>query len=125
MTLDRREAERAASRGYDSRGVGFLASSGRARALAPVHRLLHPVTGDRLLLTSAAERDTAVTRWGYTVEGVAFYASVSPTAGLVDIHRLQKGAYHRYVIGPAARDAAIAEGWRYEHVAFYARPPAY
>jgi hypothetical protein len=42
----------------------------------------------------------------------------------VDIHRLQKGAYHRYVIGPAARDAAIAEGWRYEHVAFYARPPA-
>ncbi|GAA3472311.1 hypothetical protein GCM10018965_068640 [Nonomuraea roseola] len=124
MTLDGREAERAASRGYDSRGVGFLASSGRARALAPVHRLLHPTTGDRLLLTSAAERDTAVTRWGYTVEGVAFYASVAPTAGLVDIHRLQKGAYHQYVIGPAARDAAIAEGWRYEHVAFYARPPA-
>ncbi|MFD1936973.1 right-handed parallel beta-helix repeat-containing protein [Nonomuraea mangrovi] len=125
MTLDRKEAEQAATfQGFEDLGVGFLASHRRGPALAPVYRLAHPTTGDLLFTTSATERESAVAQWGYHARAVAFYAAAAPGPGLVAVHRLQKRAYHHYTTDTSARDAAIADGWRYEDIAFYVRPAA-
>ncbi|WP_449061803.1 hypothetical protein [Planomonospora algeriensis] len=56
------------------------------------------------------------------LEGVAFYAAPAAGPGTVRVYRLLKGSSHYYAVGDAARGAAVAAGWRYEHVAFHVRP---
>ncbi len=111
--------------GYADQGVSVFVSGRMAPGLAPIHRLVHPTSGDRLFARSTVERDNAVNRSGYVYEGVTFYAVNQNTPGTIAVYRLRKGAYRTYVVGPRARDeAAIADGWTYEHIAFYARPAA-
>nr|WP_062338493.1 right-handed parallel beta-helix repeat-containing protein [Herbidospora sakaeratensis] len=123
LTLSRGEADKAVARyGYVDEGVTLLVSGRAATGLVPIHRLVHPTSGDRLFARNTVERDNAVNRSGYVYEGVTFYAVNQNTPGTIAVYRLRKGAYHAYVVGPQARDAAVADGWTYEHIAFYARP---
>lgn len=122
LTLNAAEQRNATDRyGYRPLGVGGYVAGIPGHGLVPVYRLRSTVTGDRLFTRSAAERDN-VLRLGYVSEGIAFYAAASSGDGLVPVYRLRKGAYHRYVVGAAARDAAQRRGWLLEHVAFHVRP---
>nr|WP_052478412.1 right-handed parallel beta-helix repeat-containing protein [Kibdelosporangium sp. MJ126-NF4]CEL18154.1 hypothetical protein [Kibdelosporangium sp. MJ126-NF4]CTQ90616.1 hypothetical protein [Kibdelosporangium sp. MJ126-NF4] len=121
LTLSQSEADNAVAHyGYVSDGVGFRAASAASAEVVPVYRLWHNKTGDRLFTASATERDNAVQRYGYASEGIGFYAGKA-SPGLTPVHRLQKGALHRYAVGDAERAAAVAEGWNYEHIAFHGR----
>ncbi|GGS82847.1 hypothetical protein GCM10010156_46900 [Planobispora rosea] len=122
MTLNGAEAGRAVQYGYEPQDTGFLAAGRSSSGVVPIYRLRHPSTGDRLFIRSAVERENAISRLGYAPEIVAFYAAPSAGPGTVAVYRLLKGAYHHYAVGPAARDEAVANGWRYEHVAFHVRP---
>jgi hypothetical protein len=96
----------------------FTEESGQGK---PVYRL---TSGGRYLFTdSAIERDSAVQKYGYRLEGVAFNGvdqSVNPNAARA-VYRLvnnNNGTY-LYTISTYERDNWINMGYRYEGVSFY------
>ncbi|MGI5171136.1 right-handed parallel beta-helix repeat-containing protein [Spirillospora sp. CA-253888] len=108
--------------GYVSDGIVFYTFPGEHAGAAGVYRLQNATSRDRLYTTKVTERDSAVAKYGYTDEGIKFYAPTASAAGLVPVHRLQKSGMHRIAVGDAEKDAAVAEGWNYENILFYARP---
>ena len=55
-------------------GIGFYASMSAGTCLAPVYRLLSPVTNKHLLTLSTSERDLLKSQ-GWEDEGIRFYAA--------------------------------------------------
>jgi hypothetical protein len=47
-------------------------------ALVPVYRLYSSAQGDHFYTSNVKERDTAIAQYGYSDEGIAFYAYDSP-----------------------------------------------
>lgn len=94
-----------------------FATQGSSRG-AEVYRLRH---GSVYLLTSSvAERDNAISRFGYVLEGRAFYSPLSSDQGSLPVYRLQdKSGGYLYTISNAERDKLTSEGNIYDGVAFY------
>lgn len=117
LTLSQTEADNAvATYGYVPDGIPFRAAGSGS---VPVYTLRNATTRDRLYTASAGEADSAVATYGYTKEGIAFYAATAHAPGLTAVHRLRKGALHRYAMD-SERAALEAAGWIYENVIFYA-----
>jgi hypothetical protein len=104
--------------GYTNDGVAFYPA---ANTESPVYRLRR---GSNYLYTaSQAESNSAVQQYGFTLEGVAFYADTSATAGNPDpVYRLSyhpTGGY-AYTMSTAERDMLINNlGYSDEGTAFY------
>lgn len=110
------------------KGAGLAATSSSTVAPStsptmtmPVYSLFNSDLGDNLLTPSAAERDSAISRYGYTSR-TGFKAASGAGAGVSPVYRLRgvTADDHLYTISAAERDAAISYGYLYEHVSFYA-----
>jgi hypothetical protein len=89
----------------------------------------HATTGDAIyrlrisdrhfFTANLAEKDIAVSTFGYVDEGIAFYTSPTPTNN--PIYRLQgSNNQYFYTVSSAERDIAVSRyGFRYEGLGFY------
>jgi len=104
----------------ENKGTAFKAATTAKDGLVPVHRMFK--NGDFVWMPKHAgsnEYQAAQTKYGYTDQGVNFYASVKPVDCGVPVYRLLKGSKHRQVATTADRDALVKAGWTYENISFY------
>lgn len=103
--------------GYIYDGILFYPKSG---VETPVYRL--EKNGKYFYTISIAERDNAVSQYGYRLEGLAFYASTTnQSETLRPVYRLSyppTGGY-MYTVSVDERDIMIDYGFRSEGLAFY------
>ncbi len=107
----------AATANYGFSYDGILLSS--VSGGAPIFRLVNG--GHYLYTASSIERDTAVSSFGFTYEGIAFLGSATPTSGApLAVYRLSNanGSYY-YTTSTVERDQAMQTGFTYEGIAFY------
>jgi len=110
---------------FDSQQSGTVAFY-RLVKMQPVrialYRLLNPNSGDHFYTTSAAERDNAVSSFGYRSEGTACYvynAQISTTRALYRLLNPNSGD-HFYTTSEPERDNAVSSfGYYYEGIACY------
>jgi hypothetical protein len=70
---------------------------------------------------SPGERDSAISQFGWTLEGTAFCVPSNVTASLLPVYRLSKGNEFLYTFSAGERDGAVAIfGYIYEGVGFWA-----
>lgn len=126
-TLSATEATAASANGYtENDGVAWAAAATAAAApgSVPVYRVYDPTSHDRLYTTSAGEKSSAMSNYGYTIdEGVAFYVAPSTTTCVVGVHRVRKTAIHSYTASPSEYSALIGAGWIDEGIPFFAAGP--
>lgn len=84
----------------------------------PVYRLVKS-SGDHLYTMSESEKASAVSQYGYTLEGVGFYASQEQVNNLVPVYRLNNGNDHFYTTSQSEKDNARSRGYNLEDTAFY------
>lgn len=128
LTRWQSEADKAATTyGFtESLGTPFKADVQATEGLTAVHRLWNAKTGDFVWIANPTERATAVSKYGYTDQGLNFYAflnSGSAKPGCVPVYRVQKGAIHKFTMADGVA-ALTAQGWSPPSVAFYAAPGA-
>jgi hypothetical protein len=107
----------------ENKGTAFKAATTPKEGLVPVHRMFK--NGDFVWMpkhTGSNEYQTAQTKYGYTDQGVNFFASVKPVDCGVPVYRLLNGSKHRQVATTAERDALVKAGWKYENISFYVVP---
>lgn len=115
-TIDINEATSISNRGWKYEMVAFQASPTTGKA---VYRLYNG--RDHFYTTDPAERDYAMSKFGYRYEGIRFYVSESPTAS--PVYRLQGRGEHFYTANSAEKDSAISNyGYIYEGEQFYLAP---
>ncbi len=90
--------------------------------MVAAHRLYHPVSGDFVWITNAAERSAAVAQYGYVDQGADFAVSSVDDACLVPVVRFARGSIHRFAVTAADQQALAAAGWVNEGVQFFAAP---
>jgi hypothetical protein len=91
-----------------------------------VHRLSRSSHGGNLLYTTnLTEIKQAVEQFGYTDQGVVFYAAKAKAkAGcLIPVWSYYKDGVHRFVTGAADKAMLAAAGWRRDAVRFYVGRP--
>lgn len=122
LTTSLQEAEGAeVNYGFtDDRGAPAVGSRTPASGLVAVHRLYKP--GDFVWITNQAEIASAVANYGYTDQGVNFYAASAAAGCTEPVHRYRKGGKHRHAFSETERTALVAAGWLPEGVSFHARP---
>jgi hypothetical protein len=87
--------------------------------MSPVYRLRNN-SGGYLFTTSSSERDSAVSAYGFTSEGTAFYASTNAGTGFVPVYRLNRGGNYLFTTSSSERDSAVSTyGFTSEGTAFY------
>jgi hypothetical protein len=92
--------------------------SNRANACISIPR------GDHFYTTSLTERDNAITKLGYSNEGITCFVSPSQTMGMKPLHRLiAPTGGHFYTMSDTERDSAIANlGFKSEGEACFISP---
>jgi hypothetical protein len=79
--------------------------------------------GSQFLTSSKAERDNAITKYGWYYDGIAFYASPGQQTGTIPVHRLLDDNKHYYTVSQSEYDTLMASGnWIDEGIAFYVYP---
>ena len=117
------DLDAASNQGFtEATGPIFSAAASSGPGLVAVHRMFKSSTGDYLFTKSASEIDSAAANFGYSDQGVAFYAADRDADCLVAVTRYRKGPAHRLAATSSERDALSAAGWGAEGVAFYAGP---
>jgi hypothetical protein len=112
-TINIHEATRIANKGWKYETVAFNADTSTG---LPVYRLLFH--DKHFYTTDTNEKNMAVSKFGYTYEGVAFYAN--PTSTSKPVYRLQGTNEYFYTASSVERDKAVSKfGYTYEGVAFY------
>jgi hypothetical protein len=90
----------------------------RGAASTPVYRLSR--SGNYLFTTSTAERDAAISSYGYSNEGIGFYGYTNTDTGLSPVYRVSKNGNYLFTTSTAERDAAISSyGYSNEGIGFY------
>ncbi|KAG5654553.1 hypothetical protein H0H81_000078 [Sphagnurus paluster] len=104
-------------------GTGYIYTTQQPNTV-PVYRLYGIGRTDHFLTTSVQERDLAVKRWGYHVEGILGYIQETPSTGLVPFHRLYNAPIHDhyYTTTEKEREDASRNGWTEEGVLGYIFP---
>jgi hypothetical protein len=119
ITSDGCEAQAAMKYGYVYDGQVFTASSTKTK---PVYRLER--NGMYLLTSTNTERDAAISRYGFRLEGVAFYGvdPVTNASSALPVYRVSsKNGGYIYTISAQEANKLASEGYRIEGVAFYAQ----
>ena len=81
--------------------------------------------GSQFLTTSKTELSNAVYTYGWTNEGIAFYASNTEKPGTIAVHRLLKNNLHYFTADGSEYTTLKNSGsWIDEGTAFYVLPPA-
>jgi hypothetical protein len=79
--------------------------------------------GSQFLTSSEAELSSAMFSYGWTDEGIDFYASSTQRAGTVPVHRLLNNNTHYYTADQAEYTSLLAAGgWTDEGTPFYVYP---
>ncbi|MFZ2976084.1 MAG: SpoIID/LytB domain-containing protein [Candidatus Moraniibacteriota bacterium] len=75
--------------GYLPEGIAFYAYTTQFNGTVPVYRFYASSTGDHFYTTSESERDSLNNnpQWGYTAEGIEFYAYTTQADGTVPVYR--------------------------------------
>lgn len=90
-------------------------------SMTPIYRLRNKYSEHQFLTASAAERDAAVSKYGYIYEKVAFHGLSATDPDAVPVYRLVNKGDHLYTTSSAERDSAVSRyGYTYEMVGFYA-----
>jgi hypothetical protein len=76
----------------------------RASMTAPLYRLYKHSSGNHVYTTDAAERDTAIQRYGYVSEGIAAYVATTEQPGLVQLYRLYNAALDNHLLTTDKRE---------------------
>lgn len=113
-TIDINEATQITNKGWKYETVAFDANTSTGQ---PVYRLR--LNDKYLYTTDPNEKDIAISKYGYTYEEIAFYASQTATA--TPVYRLQGGNNeYFYTASSAERDSAVSNyGYTYEGIGFY------
>lgn len=125
LTPWQNEAESAKQYGFtDFRGAVFYGSLQPGQELTATARLYHTKSGDFFWTGNENERNSAVNKYGYTLNKPAdFYSAQVPSATCTQpVYSLIKGAIHRLTADAAERRSLQASGWTYEGIKFYAKP---
>lgn len=81
--------------------------------------------GTQFLTSSKPERDHAINSFGWTYEGIVFYASQSQQQGTIPAYRLRRDNLHHYTVDQAEYTTLKNSGnWIDEGVAFHVYPSA-
>ncbi|KAG5641992.1 hypothetical protein DXG03_003821 [Asterophora parasitica] len=109
--------------GKKGTATGYLYTSEQPYTV-PIFRLYSIGLTDHFYTTSALERDHAVKRLGYHIEGTLGYVPTSRAPGLVPFYRLHNsGAHdHYYTTSEQEREDASRNGWAEEEVLGYIFP---
>lgn len=103
-------------------GVNAEACDSRVTSVVCVWSV-RKLDGSQFLTTSKAEMESAVNRYKWLYEGIAFYASNKPTSSTVPVQRLLRDNKHVYTSSQAEYNTLKQSGeWTDEGVAFYAPP---
>ncbi len=96
-------------------GRGFKVSTTQEEGYRPVFRYFHPLKGRHVLTQNEAE-GKALEDQGWRNEGIAFFA---PAQGKEVVYRVKNEAgSYRYPADKATKDALLAQGWKFEGVAW-------
>ncbi len=88
----------------------------------PLYRLYNKYSGDHFYTTSYNEKDFAISKAGYSYEGIAGYVFNSQTSSAVPLYRLYNkySGDHFYTTSYNEKDFAISKaGYTYEGIAGY------
>lgn len=124
LTGNQAEHDFLVNNGWTSRGpAGFVyPSPSNAPGLVPLYRIYQPASGDHFYTTDQAERNTALTNYGYADEGVAGYVfnqSGQVRKPLFRAYNPNTGQ-HRFT-GSALEYNTLSSDWIKEGVACYVR----
>jgi hypothetical protein len=113
--------------GYTFEGTGFVASTTPDDLLSPVYRFYNPISQGHFFTISETEKDTVVANpeWGYTFEGIGFYAYEGDASLGLDVYRFYNpiSQGHFFTISEAEKDTVLANpqwGYTFEGVSFEA-----
>lgn len=124
LTRNASESISSVARGFThDRGLSFRVAARDGTSLAPVHRLRQVRNGDLFYSLNAAEIARATSRYGYLDEGVAFYATTSPSDCLIPVTDYFKSGIHRFTTSAAEAASLRANDWARARVRFYVARP--
>ena len=89
---------------------------------SPLYRLYNAATGEHHYTLSWYEASVCFNSWGWSYEGVAWYA---PDKSSVPVYRLYSPSLnlHHYTTSAYERDVCVRSwGWNYEGIAWYSDP---
>ena len=101
-------------------GTSFAVATDAGAGLTEIRELTRDQPGDNVYIKLSHEASTAVDKYGYTDEGVAFYASETPLPCTVPVYRYRQGTVHRFSTSDAQGAGANLAGWEFEGIALYA-----
>ncbi|MFA5994477.1 MAG: hypothetical protein WC823_05975 [Parcubacteria group bacterium] len=95
-------------------------------SIVPVYRFLNRINGDHFYTISIAEKNALMNnpQWGYTTEGIAFYAQNYAIDGTLPVYRFNntRNGDHFYTISETEKNSLLnPQGeYHYEGIGFYA-----
>ena len=113
------------SQGFtESRDSTLSAAPKMGPGLRSVHRLYRPSNKNYFYSFDYAEIARAVASAGYVDQGIAFFASTTPSSCLVPVWSFHHPrGYHRYVTKASEMNELANAGWRKEKIRFYLGKP--
>ena len=103
-------------------GAIMLAATQPAAGLVEVRELINPRNGNHVYIPAGTEASNAVSRYGMTDTGVAFYASPKALSCTDAVYRYRYKSYHRAVPESLNDGALAAAGWVLEGVTYHLPP---
>lgn len=89
-------------------------------SITPIYQLIN-AAGYRFWTMNTTERDSAISTYGYRLEGTEFYADSNNGNGAIPVYRLTNAAGSRlYTIYTSEVKSAPGYGYSYDGVAYYA-----
>src|SRR5215471_2822922 len=118
-TTNAAEAAKVQHHGYRAEGTPFNVYSAHQPGTTPLYRLYLAKNDDHFYTTSAAERDHAIHKLGFTNEGNIGYVHPSDPAGTEPLYRMRSDKGHFYTAALDEFDKAAKDGLVREGIACY------
>jgi hypothetical protein len=103
---------------YD--GAAFEGFPSYEEGTTPIYRLGRG-DGSHVFMASGPEMDNALALYGFTNEGVKFYAKPTQTGDARPVYRLSKNGKYFYTVNIFEKDDMVQRGYTNEGVLFYIR----
>lgn len=123
LTTSATEAATAARGGYTvNQGTPFKAAKVASTGLYGAQLLTKASPRDRAYMPNPKEAANAVSKYGYSAKGVAFFVPTDAKACTIPINRYRKQAQHTYATTAKQNADLAAAGWIKEGPTFYGAP---